>query len=260
MKQALLHVDELSVRYRVAGATVEAVRAVSLAIQPGKVLGLAGESGSGKSSLARAVVGLEPIAAGSIQFDGEPLPAMPAARTRESRRRIQIVFQDPYSSVNPRMTAGEIVAEPLQIHSPQMSRQARMIKVNEILCAVGLDAQAAQRYPHEFSGGQCQRIAIARALVLQPELLVCDEPVSALDVSVQAQIINLLLELKHSMNLAMLFISHDLCILRHVSDEVAVMYQGEIVDFAETDKLFASPSHAYSKKLLAAIPQLPSYN
>ena len=254
---ALLEVNRLSVSYLSGRNRVQAVHNASLAIQSGGVLGLAGESGCGKSSLARAVVGLEPIAAGSIQFDGQPLPTKPGARNRQLRRRIQMVFQDPFSSVNPRMTAAEIIAEPLLIHLPNLGREARREKISEILGKVGLDQDAAYHYPHEFSGGQCQRIAIARSLVLQPDLLVCDEPVSALDVSVQAQIINLLLELKTDMNLAMLFISHDLCILRHVADELAVMYQGEIVDYAETGKLFAAPSHPYSASLLAAIPELP---
>ena len=254
---ALLEVDRLSVRYLSAGTPIEAVQNVSLVIQPGAVLGLAGESGCGKSSLARAIVGLEAVASGQIWFDGQPLPSKPGARNRQLRRRIQMVFQDPFSSVNPRMTAAEIIAEPLLIHAPDLGRTARREKISEMLGKVGMDQDTAHRYPHEFSGGQCQRIAIARSLVLQPDLLVCDEPVSALDVSVQAQIINLLLELKLDMNLAMLFISHDLCILRHVADDLAVMYQGEIVDYAETDKLFAAPSHPYSASLLAAIPELP---
>jgi len=234
--------------------TVHAVDGVSLTLARGETLGIVGESGCGKSTLARLLLRLIEPDSGTIRFDGEDLLGAGRAALRARRRDMQLVFQDPYASLDPRMTVGAIVAEPLAIHRMGTGRQRRE-KVAELLELVGLGADAATRYPHEFSGGQRQRIGIARAIALEPRLIIADEPVSALDVSIQSQILNLLLELKGRLGLSYIFISHDLAVVEHVSDRVAVMYLGRIVETAPTETLYARPSHPYTQALISAIPQ-----
>ncbi len=227
---------------------VDALQGVSLAIESGRSLGVVGESGSGKSTLARIAMALEPPSAGRVEFLGRDLNALGAAALREARRDFQMVFQDPYGSLDPRQTVGRIVAEPLW----QGSRAEREHAVAEVLEAVGLRTGDARKYPHEFSGGQRQRIAIARALITKPKLIVADEPVSALDVSVQAQVLNLLIELQQRYGVTYLLISHDLAVVDHVCDEVVVMQHGRIVERGETARIFSDPQHPYTRTLMAA--------
>jgi oligopeptide transport system ATP-binding protein len=234
-----------------------AVRDVGFDLFGGETVGLVGESGSGKSTLARAVLRLLQPARGSVEFMGADMGGS-AAVLRAQRRNLQIVFQDPLASLNPRMSAGEAVAEPLKIFEPLLSAAVRREKVAAMLDRVGLSGGVAGRYPHEFSGGQCQRIAIARAMVLNPKLLICDEAVSSLDVSIQGQIVNLLLDLQREFAMAMLFISHNLAVVRHLSHRVMVMYSGRLVEISSGDALFAAPRHPYTRALLAAIPRLPA--
>ncbi|WP_420860198.1 oligopeptide/dipeptide ABC transporter ATP-binding protein [Marivivens marinus] len=233
---------------------LHAVNSVSFDIAPGECLGVVGESGSGKSTLARAIVGTVPTSAGQILFDGEDLAAMSADQRRRHRRDVQMVFQDPLAALNPRMTVGEIIAEPLITHEPKTPRAEVKKRVAEIMERVGLLPNLINRYPHEFSGGQCQRIGIARALILRPRLLICDEPVSALDVSVQAQVVNLLMELQRDMGLAMIFIAHDLSVVKHISDRIVVMYLGTIMERAEADVLTTRPEHPYTQALISSVP------
>jgi oligopeptide/dipeptide ABC transporter ATP-binding protein len=256
----LLEAKDLVKLYPVRGGlfsrktgAVHAVDGVSLAIAPGETLGLVGESGCGKTTLARLVLRLEDPSAGQLRFDGEDLLGLGSRELRARRRHFQIVFQDPMSSLNPRMTVGQILAEPLQVHGVARGAAAEA-RVAELLEQVGIPASWRQRYPHEFSGGQRQRIGVARAIALGPKLVVCDEAVSALDVSVQAQVLNLLLELRQRLGLAYLFISHDLSVVRHVSDRVAVMYLGQVVEQAPSERLFGDAAHPYTKALLSAIP------
>jgi peptide/nickel transport system ATP-binding protein len=232
---------------------VRAVDGVSFAIPAGKTLGLVGESGSGKSTVARTLLRLTEPSAGSFQLEGDDVFALPPGRLRRLRRRMQIVFQDPYSSLNPRMTVRQTLREPLAIHRlvPRPERDARVAK---LLDEVGLDAELAGRFPHELSGGQRQRVGIARALSVEPVFLVCDEPVSALDVSVQAQVLNLLMDLKRARGLTYLFIAHDLAVVRHIADEVAVMYLGRLVERAPAPSVYAQPRHPYTRSLLSAVP------
>ena len=236
------------------GAVVRAVEDVSFDIRRGETLGLVGESGSGKSTLGRAVLRATVPTAGRIAFDGQDITGWSAGRLRPLRPRMQMIFQDPFSSLNPRMTVGDIVAAPLVIQRQKLGGAERRARVVEALSTVGLPERAAERYPHEFSGGQRQRIGIARALVMAPEFLVADEPVSALDVSIQAQVVNLLMEVRRRLSLTMLFISHDLAVVGHVCDRIAVMYLGRIVEIADTRALFAGPRHPYTEALFAAVP------
>jgi oligopeptide transport system ATP-binding protein len=241
-RQSLLEVRGLRVEFEGRAAVDD----VSFDIAPGEVLGLVGESGSGKSTLARALLRLVPAARGTVSFRGTDLLRCTGRVLRRRRRDLQIVFQDPLASLDPRMTVGEILAEPLAIFEPALGKRERRARIAAMLERVGLAPQAATRYPHEFSGGQCQRIGIARAMMQSPELLVCDEPVSSLDVSIQGQIVNLF-------GTAMLFISHNLAVVRHLSQRVMVMYAGRIVETATREELFAAPVHPYTRALLAAV-------
>ena len=250
----LLRVENLVVEYGVGAKTIHAVSDVSLEIARGETLGLVGESGCGKSTLGRAVLQLRRPTAGRVLFDGHDLTTMQGDALRQMRRRVQLIFQDPIASLNPRRRIGDIVAEPLVIagHKDSGERQAL---VEEVLNAVGLDPTVVSgRLPHEFSGGQCQRICIARALVLKPEFIICDEPVSALDVSIRAQILNLLEQMKARYGLTLLFIAHDLAVVKAVSDRVAVMYLGRLCEVGPSEQVFANPAHPYTALLIAAIP------
>ncbi len=257
---ALLEVENLVrhfvVRRSLLGrprAAVQAVDGVSFTVAAGETLALVGELGCGKTTVSRLVLRLIEPTAGTVRFDGQDVLAFDAEALRRFRRQAQLVFQDPYGSLNPRMTVGEILAEPLALHTT-LSSARRAKRVAELLDMVGLPASAARRYPHEFSGGQRQRVAIARALAVEPKLVICDEPVSALDVSIRSQILNLLRELQRRLGLAYVFISHDLAVVKHIADRVAVMNLGRIVETAPADELFAHPRHPYSHALISAIP------
>ncbi len=250
----LLRVEELSTRFPVQGGVIHAVEGVSFTQRSGETMGIVGESGCGKSTLARSILQLVRPSSGRVLFEGTDLVGLSARRMRALRRHLQIVFQDPMASLDPRFTIGRILEEPLVIHGFG-SKATRRARVAAMLEQVGLDPTAASRYPHEFSGGQRQRIGIARAIMLEPRLVVLDEPVSALDVSIQAQILNLLADLRESLGLSYLFISHDLAVVRAICDRVAVMYLGRILEEAPTEQLFAQPAHPYTEALLSAVPQ-----
>ncbi len=257
MSPPLLQVDDLCKHYPVGGGRVlRALDGVSFTLAAGEVLGVVGESGSGKTTLGRTVLRLTPPTSGSIRFRGQDLTGLSRRALRPVRRHMQLVFQDPYGSLNPRMSVEQILAIPLQVHEPALDRHARRARIEQTLRRVGLFAEAADRYPHEFSGGQRQRIGIARALICSPALLVADEPVSALDVSVQAQVVNLLLDLRAELDLSILFIAHDLAVVGLISDRIAVMYLGRIVELAPTADLFARPRHPYTEALFSAVPDI----
>jgi oligopeptide transport system ATP-binding protein len=260
MSDVLLALNRLRVHFGVGGGwfkpkqTLRAVEDVSIDVRPGEALGIVGESGCGKSTLARAILQLVKVTDGQVVWLGRELQNLAVAEMRPIRADMQIVFQDPLASLDPRMTIGEIVAEPLRVHRGDMSRDERRAAVARMLERVGLSGDQINRYPHEFSGGQCQRIGIARAMILQPKLLVCDEPVSALDVSIQAQIINLLANLKRETGMTILFVSHNLAVVRRVCDRVLVLYLGKLMELAPRDELFNTPRHPYTRGLLAAVP------
>ncbi|HLU30992.1 MAG TPA: dipeptide ABC transporter ATP-binding protein [Acidimicrobiia bacterium] len=256
----LLEVKDLKVHFPVSsgvlgrtGDKVQAVDGISFSVKKGKTLGLVGETGCGKSTTARAILQLIRPTDGKVWLDGVDLTSLESEELRRTRRRMQMIFQDPYASLNPRMTVAEIVGEPLEIHGLASGRLLREL-VDELLAKVGLSSRFASRYPHQFSGGQRQRIGIARALALRPDLVVADEPISALDVSVQAQIINLLEEIQESLDLTYVVIAHDLAVVRHMSHQVAVMYLGKIVELADRGALYAEPQHPYTQALLSAVP------
>jgi peptide/nickel transport system ATP-binding protein/oligopeptide transport system ATP-binding protein len=234
---------------------VKAVDGVSFMVEQGTTVGLVGESGSGKSTIGKTLLKLVPATSGQVLFDGRDILPMSEGEFRPLRRELQMIFQDPFGSLNPRHTILQIVGEALEIHFPKMNRAERRDRVSELLTQVGLQPAMMQRYPHEFSGGQRQRIGIARALAVKPKFIVCDEPVSALDVSVQAQIVNLLQDLQQELGLTYLFIAHDLAVVEHMSDHVLVMYGGKIVESAPATEIYENPQHDYTRKLLAAVPK-----
>ena len=252
---SLVSVSELHVHFPLGGGqTVRAVDGVSFNVGAGETLGLVGESGCGKSTTARAVLRLVAATSGTVTFDGRDLQSLGAGELREARRKMQMVFQDPFASLSPRMSVGDIIAEPLEIHRAFGTKQERDARVAALLNDVGLPPAVMTRFPHEFSGGQRQRIGIARALALDPAFIVLDEPVSALDISVRAQVVNLLMDLQKSRGIGYLFVGHDLSLIRHVAHRVAVMYLGRIVEIADAHELYVNPRHPYTRSLLAAAP------
>jgi len=258
---ALLSVQDLKVHFPIKGGIVagslghvRAVDGVSFDLKPGETLGIVGESGCGKSTLGRAVLRLINATQGRVVWAGQDLFALGEKAMRGQRRQMQIIFQDPLASLDPRLSVETIIGKPLKTFHPELSRAEVRKRVLETMSQVGLSPAMANRYPHEFSGGQCQRIGIARAIILKPKLLVCDEPVSALDVSIQAQIINLLMELQRSLGVSLLFISHNLAVVRHISHRVMVLYLGKVMEIAERDDFYARPLHPYSQGLIAAVP------
>ena len=259
----LLEVENLCTWFPVLGGVmrrkvgdIRAVDNVSFTIEAGKTVGLVGESGSGKTTVGRTILKLIPPTSGRVKFDSREILPLSEREFRPLRREMQMIFQDPFGSLNPRFTIGEIVAEALEIHFPKMSRSDRTARVAELLKLVGLQADMMRRYPHEFSGGQRQRIGIARALAVEPRFIVCDEPVSALDVSVQAQIVNLLQDIQEQFGIAYLFIAHDLAVVEHISDHVLVMHHGKIVESASAEEIYHDPKNDYTKTLLAAVPSI----
>lgn len=263
MSEPILSVRDLSVVFDVKPRNawpwtpplkLHAVSGLNIELQPGETLGLVGESGSGKSTLARAIIGTVPVSSGDILYKGQSLMQMGRAERRAHRRDVQMVFQDPLAALNPRMTVGDIIAEPLVTHDPQTPRKEVVARVSELMERVGLLPNLINRYPHEFSGGQCQRIGIARALILKPKLMICDEPVSALDVSVQAQVVNLLTDIQMDMGLSMIFIAHDLSVVKHISDRIVVMYLGSPMEVGPSNAVTRAPTHPYTQALIASVP------
>ena len=260
--EVLLSVDNLKMHFPITRGiilqrqvgSIKAVDGITFDLMRGETLGLVGESGCGKSTTGRAILQLYEPTDGAVVFEGQDLTDINSGELRRMRRRMQMIFQDPYASLNPRMTVGSIVGEPLEVHKIGGSRREQQQRVQELLEIVGLNPYFINRYPHEFSGGQRQRIGVARALALNPEFIVCDEPIAALDVSIQAQVVNLLEELQDRLGLTYLFISHDLSMIRHIADRVAVMYLGKIVELAASDALYREPLHPYTRALLSAVP------
>ncbi|MGY3570164.1 murein tripeptide/oligopeptide ABC transporter ATP binding protein OppF [Vibrio paucivorans] len=262
-KSLLLDVKDLKVHFSIASksawpwakpANLKAVDGVNVRLYEGETLGVVGESGCGKSTFARAIIGLVESTDGEVVWLGQDLTKMEEVKRRETRKEIQMIFQDPLASLNPRMTVGDIIAEPLETFYPELSKDEVKSRVKEMMAKVGLLPNVINRYPHEFSGGQCQRIGIARALILKPKMIICDEPVSALDVSIQAQVVNLLKELQKELGLSLVFIAHDLSVVKHISDRVLVMYLGNAVELGEAEALFADPKHPYTRALMSAVP------
>ncbi|WP_286036640.1 murein tripeptide/oligopeptide ABC transporter ATP binding protein OppF [Vibrio sp. SCSIO 43135] len=262
-KSLLLDVKDLKVHFSIASksawpwakpANLKAVDGVNVRLYEGETLGVVGESGCGKSTFARAIIGLVESTDGEVVWLGQDLTKMEDVKRRETRKEIQMIFQDPLASLNPRMTVGDIIAEPLETFYPELSKDEVKSRVKEMMAKVGLLPNVINRYPHEFSGGQCQRIGIARALILKPKMIICDEPVSALDVSIQAQVVNLLKELQKELGLSLVFIAHDLSVVKHISDRVLVMYLGNAVELGEAEALFADPKHPYTRALMSAVP------
>lgn len=261
MNKPLLKVEDLKVHFPIQQSglfskplPLKAVDGVSFEVRQGETLGVVGESGCGKSTLGRAILRLIESTEGKVVWMGEDITKLPAAKMRAKRKELQIIFQDPLASLNPRMTIGDIIAEPLASFYPRMSKAERRAKVGEMMKKVGLLPQMINRYPHEFSGGQCQRIGIARAMILQPKLIICDEPVSSLDVSIRAQIVNLLKDLQQEFGMSLVFISHDLSVIRHVSHRILVLYLGKIMELAEGQSLARAPRHPYTQALWSAAP------
>lgn len=260
MSDTLLRVEDLKIYYPVAGSGfgkkefVKAVDGVTFEVKKGEVFGIVGESGCGKSTLGRGVCKLENLTSGHVYLDGEDITEYNDRRMRSIRKKVQMVFQDPYASLNPRMSVFDIIAEPLLVHHLYQDKADLEKKVLDLLHRVGLDDYHANRYPHEFSGGQRQRIGIARALAVEPSLIITDEPVSALDVSIQAQVLNLLNELKHDLDLTYIFVAHDLSVVEYISDRVGVMYLGNFVEVGEKEKIYSNPMHPYTQALLSAVP------
>ena len=261
---SLLSVKDLEVEFKIrdaqswfwqAPASLKAVNRISFELQAGETLGIVGESGCGKSTLARAIIGLAQPKSGSILWNGEELVGLSEKAMRFKRKDIQMIFQDPLASLNPRMTLGEIIAEPLRTFYPGLGKAESESRVKAMMQKVGLLPNQINRYPHEFSGGQCQRIGIARALIVEPKLIICDEPVSALDVSIQAQVINLLKQVQTEMGLALIFIAHDLSVVKHISDRVLVMYLGHAVELGGYGEIYGAPTHPYTQALMSAVPQ-----
>ncbi|MGB1071950.1 MAG: ABC transporter ATP-binding protein, partial [Planctomycetota bacterium] len=264
--ETILELDDLRVWFPVHGGIlsrhvgdVKAVDGISLKVQAGETLGVVGESGCGKSTLGKAIMGLVPVTSGRIHFASErgkvELSGLGRRDYRPYRSEIQMVYQDPFSSLNPRLSVQEIVEEPLRVHQKQLDAEQRRLRVEELLEKVGLRREQAERYPHEFSGGQRQRIGIARSLATNPRVIIADEPVSALDVSIQAQVINLMRELQRDLDLTIVFIAHDISVVQHVSDRVAVMYLGNLAEVGKTEEIFANPTHPYTRALLSAVPR-----
>ncbi len=262
-KKLILDVSDLKVHFSIAAksswpwakpSNLKAVDGVNVRLYEGETLGVVGESGCGKSTFARAIIGLVEATDGEVVWLGQDLTKMQDVQRRETRKEIQMIFQDPLASLNPRMTVGDIIAEPLETFYPQLSKTEVKDRVKEMMAKVGLLPNVINRYPHEFSGGQCQRIGIARALILKPKMIICDEPVSALDVSIQAQVVNLLKELQKELGLSLVFIAHDLSVVKHISDRVLVMYLGNAVELGESEALFADPKHPYTRALMSAVP------
>lgn len=265
MSEIILKVSSLSVDYKSNNSflfpwektkTFRAVEDINFEIKEGETLGIVGETGSGKSTIAKAVINLLKVSSGKIYFQNNQIANLDEKNMRNYRQEIQMIFQDPLASLNPRMNVGEIISEPLKAHYPNLSKNEIKYQVQDIMNNVGLLSNQINRYPHEFSGGQCQRIGIARSLILKPKLIICDEPVSSLDVSIQAQVINLLKELQEKFKLTYLFITHDLNIAKHMSDNIMVLNLGKIVEMNKSNEIFNFPKHDYTKKLISSIPKI----
>ncbi len=261
--QTILEVENLTVNFDVSSEgdmpwtkakKLQAVNDISFSLSAGETLGVVGESGCGKSTLARAIVKMVPAESGKVVWLGNDLLGLSHSEARQYRKQIQMIFQDPLASLNPRMNIGEIIAEPLRTHYPKTPESDVKARVRDVMHKVGLLDNLVNRYPHEFSGGQCQRIGIARALILKPKLIICDEPVSALDVSIQAQVVNLLMDLQEEMDLALIFIAHDLSVVKHISTKIMVLYLGNMVELANSNDIYQSPSHPYTQALISAVP------